>query len=495
MKKIAKSIILTLFALVMIVSLAACDDGSGDTNSTISSGEIKERDITVIYSDGLEARATELCQKLKTVHCTAEAKPFESSMEFEGDIVVLGYVDHKSINDITSLLNINDYVLNELNDCFYIGGRSDSDVINKALEKFYDRYINNRQYFVTKNNSYTYENAVTLDKAEVGGGKLSDYSIVYAPNPGEAISYKTIAEDIAALLKQKTGAELAVKSDAEAETDFEIVIGSSRTRERSKKYRGVKLEMTDYIWDVDGKGIVVTGGSSNAIYSGVLDLIARLESSEKTVFEGNEVVRKHTSIVKVACVGDSITQGDSAEVCYPAFLQQMLGYDYEVKNFGLSGYSTRKQDPYPYIGSAQYNNAVKYAADVVIYMLGTNDCQPTKSWNDDTKKTYKESANEIFKALTDANPNVQIFVVLPPSLFKNTVWQGWETWAEQVKTYAVPLNKELAEENGYEIVDAYTWSLTHQDVFKDGLHPKGDTYRDFASCIYNGIKGKIGAVR
>lgn len=478
----------------MLLSLAACGD-NGDTNSAISTGDIKARDITVVYASGLDEKANELCEKLETVHCTAEAKPFESGMTFEGDVVVLGYVDHKSVNDAVSLLKINDYVLNELHDCFYIGGRADSDVIDKALTQFYKRYIDGRQYFVTKNNSYTHEDAATLDKAEVGGEKLSAYTIVYAPNPGEAISYKTVAEDVAALLKQKTGAEIAVKADTSAETEHEIVIGSSRTRERSKKYRGVKLEMTDYIWDISGNGIVVTGGSSNAIYSGVLDLVAAIESSTGTVFEGDKVTRKSTTIIKVACVGDSITQGDSATVCYPAFLQQMLGYDYEVKNFGLSGYSTRKQDPYPYIGSAQYNSAVKYAADVVIYMLGTNDCQPTKSWSDDTKKTYKESANEIFKALTDANPDVQIFVVLPPSLFENTVWQGWQTWSEQVKTYAVPLNKELAEENGYEIIDAYTWSLTHSDVFKDGLHPKGETYRDFATCIYNGIKGKIGAVR
>jgi|GEM_PF-1940752 acyl-CoA thioesterase-1 len=42
--------------------------------------------------------------------------------------------------------------------------------------------------------------------------------------------------------------------------------------------------------------------------------------------------------VKVACVGDSITQGFGlGQLTYPIKLGQMLGEEYEVKNFGLSG--------------------------------------------------------------------------------------------------------------------------------------------------------------
>ncbi len=478
----------------MLISLVSCGDNSG-TNSNVSAGDIKKRDITVIYADGFADDAAELCLKISEINCTAVSKPFEKDMTFDGDVIVIGYVDHASINDAVSTIGINDYCLIDLADCFYIGGRADADVTDDALDMFYKRYVTGRQYLVTSGVSYDYTTAVTLDKSVVNGTKLTEYTIVYAPSPGEAISYQTLAGDVASLLEQKTGVKFTVCADTSAETAHEIVIGSSAKRERSKKYRTTKFDGSDYLWDVSGDGIVFTGGSSNAIYSAVLDFVGTLEHNDNTVLDGDKTVRKSTTIIKVACIGDSITQGDSDEYCYPTYLQEMLGYDYEVKNFGVSGYSTRKQDPYPYTKTSKYNSAVKYAADVVIYMLGTNDCQPTKSWNDDTKKTYKESANEIFQALTKANPNVEIYVVLPPSLFENDVWQGWETWSEQVKEYAVPLNRELAEENGYKIIDAYTWSLTHTEVFKDGLHPSGETYRDFASCIYSGLKDSISEVR
>lgn len=489
-----KKFIALIMLSVLLISLVSCGD-SGDTNSVISAGDIKKRDITVVYADGFADKANELCQKISELNCTAVSKPFEKDMTFDGDVIVVGYVDHASINDAVNTIGINDYCLIDLADCFYIGGRADADVMDDALDMFYKRYVTGRQYLVTSGVSYDYTTAVTLDKSVINGTKLTEYTIVYAPSPGEAISYQTLAGDVASLLEQKTGVKFTVAADTADEAEHEIIIGSSAKRESSKKYRTTKFDNTDYLWDVTDGGIVFTGGSSNAIYSAVLDFISTLERSTNTALDGNKVVRKSTTIIKVACIGDSITQGDSTEHCYPTYLQEMLGYDYEVKNFGVSGYSTRKQDNYPYAKTSQYNSAIKYAADVVIYMLGTNDCQPTKSWDDDTKKTYKESANEIFQALTKANPNVEIYVVLPPSLFENDVWQGWQTWSEQVKEYAVPLNKELAEENGYEIIDAYTWSLTHSDVFKDGLHPSGETYRDFASCIYQGLKNSISEVR
>ena len=43
---------------------------------------------------------------------------------------------------------------------------------------------------------------------------------------------------------------------------------------------------------------------------------------------------------RIACIGDSITFGyamKDKKVSYPGFLQDMLGKDFEVKNFGNSG--------------------------------------------------------------------------------------------------------------------------------------------------------------
>ena len=49
------------------------------------------------------------------------------------------------------------------------------------------------------------------------------------------------------------------------------------------------------------------------------------------------------------------------------------------------------------------------------------------------------------------------------------------------------LNRELAEKHGYRTVDIYSWSLTHQYVFPDGLHPKDTTYEKYARRVYDEI--------
>ena len=54
--------------------------------------------------------------------------------------------------------------------------------------------------------------------------------------------------------------------------------------------------------------------------------------------------------IKVACVGDSITQGSGAQKgkSYPAQLQGLLGEGYLVGNFGVSGRTLLKKGDFPY---------------------------------------------------------------------------------------------------------------------------------------------------
>jgi hypothetical protein len=62
-------------------------------------------------------------------------------------------------------------------------------------------------------------------------------------------------------------------------------------------------------------------------------------------FEGEK------KVVKVACVGDSITYGATStndQQNYPNYLQEMLGLDYHVLNAGISGYSIVSTDQYAY---------------------------------------------------------------------------------------------------------------------------------------------------
>lgn len=85
-------------------------------------------------------------------------------------------------------------------------------------------------------------------------------------------------------------------------------------------------------------------------------------------------------VIRIACVGDSITYGagieERAKNSYPAQLQNLLGDRYQVENFGVSGRTLLKQGDKPYWDEPAYQNALKLKPDMVIIKLGTNDVKP-----------------------------------------------------------------------------------------------------------------------
>ena len=87
--------------------------------------------------------------------------------------------------------------------------------------------------------------------------------------------------------------------------------------------------------------------------------------------------------VKIACVGDSITEGwgieDVADY-YPSILQDLLGSSYEVANFGHSGATATRDFQWSgedfcrdYTLSPKYFPSLEFEADILIFSLGMND--------------------------------------------------------------------------------------------------------------------------
>ena len=86
----------------------------------------------------------------------------------------------------------------------------------------------------------------------------------------------------------------------------------------------------------------------------------------------------YTAPIRVACVGDSITQGAGADPgkSYPSQLQSILGDKWQVKNFGVSGRTLLKKGDAPYWNEEAFKDAQDFKPDAVIIMLGTNDTKP-----------------------------------------------------------------------------------------------------------------------
>ena len=122
--------------------------------------------------------------------------------------------------------------------------------------------------------------------------------------------------------------------------------------------------------------------------------------------------------IKVACIGDSITYGHGISSWtknnYPAQLQNLLGDSYHVANFGHSGRTLSNDGDKPYAESKQYELSLEYDADIIIFMLGTNDSKP-KNWTD--ANTFMAEYEKMVNSYKENNPDVRIILCTPPVAF------------------------------------------------------------------------------
>ena len=337
----------------------------------------------------------------------------------------------------------------------------------------------------------------------INGNDVSTYRIIYSAG-NEAAYYSEAAYALCNFIYETFGVEIEVFPDNEnlRQESNEILIGFCNGRddveEKFDEYYFEDYDYGEFIIAVDGADVMLGADYSNGAYFAVEKFIELALSGDGEV--GNMEITGEKEVIKVACVGDSITQGiNSADLkkTYPVYLRGFLGPDYYVANYGLSGYSICETDAYCYGKSDVYKKSLAFEPDVVIFALGTNDCNPGanqgKEWEGtDREEIFIKSTKNLLDSYLALDTEPQIFVCIPCSLFKvgSDVWNAVE-WAARNEKYSVPLITSIAAEYGFPTVDLWTWSLDHPEIFTDGLHPKDETYKPFAQAIYEGIKDLI----
>ncbi len=186
---------------------------------------------------------------------------------------------------------------------------------------------------------------------------------------------------------------------------------------------------------------------------------------------------------RVACVGDSITEGyglSSPNVeAYPAQLQMALGDEYVVNNFGVSGSTARKQGDKPYWDQAAYAHSTDFAPAIVLLMLGTND---TKSVNWDESSFESDYAELVEHYL---GLNARVIVAAPPKVFATGAFDIDPAVANDVM---VPLLRDLANERQLPLVDAFEVTADHAEWFPDNVHPTRDGAAAIAQAFAEGVR-------
>jgi lysophospholipase L1-like esterase len=183
-----------------------------------------------------------------------------------------------------------------------------------------------------------------------------------------------------------------------------------------------------------------------------------------------------TPKIRVACVGDSITQGSG----YPSKLQELLGSNYTVGNFGVSGSTVSLNSSLPYMKQAAFFNAENFNPDIVLIMLGTNDANSEIAYNEDNFEADYIQLVTSFEGLTSTP---QIWVIKSPPIFSVD-----SNYSNTYLTSTIfPQIDELTTQMNLPTMNMYSVLENHSEYFFDGVHPNTDGANLIASNIYNSI--------
>lgn len=176
---------------------------------------------------------------------------------------------------------------------------------------------------------------------------------------------------------------------------------------------------------------------------------------------------------KVACVGDSITEGaniQDSNKTYPAQLESMLrkfDSSWQTRNFGVGSATLLQQGDKPYMKQTAYQQALSWNPDVVVIMLGTNDSKPD-NWvfSDDFVIDYCALIN----SFADLPSRPRIWICKPVPAFN----AAFGIRNEVIRDEIIPLIEQIAALRDVGVIDLYHPLLDASDLFPDGIHPNAE---------------------
>ena len=188
--------------------------------------------------------------------------------------------------------------------------------------------------------------------------------------------------------------------------------------------------------------------------------------------------------IRLACVGDSITQGSGAAngMSYPSQLQELLGDAWQVKNFGVGGRTLMRSGDYPYWNEAKYRESLAFDPNVVVIMLGTNDTKP-QNWShkDEFEKDYRDLV-KTFKELK-SKPRIFVCRAVPVPGAGNF---GINEAGIQEQ---ISIVDRLAKELGVGVIDMHAALIEKTNLLPDRVHPNTEGAGEMAKAAYQVLTG------
>lgn len=216
--------------------------------------------------------------------------------------------------------------------------------------------------------------------------------------------------------------------------------------------------------------------------------------------------------VRVACIGNSITDGMGIDMAgregYPAQLQRLLGSDYDVRNFGVSGRTMLQKGDHPYMREQAWRNCLDFMRssrtataerpDIVIVKLGTND---SKGINWKHKADFEQDMQQLIDSLSPlvpvlnkkGRPTKKMQRAASPRIFLCTPiapeHSNWDITDSVIVGEVIPAIERVAQRNGLTVIDLHSKFDVHSPDYmqRDGIHPTARGARRIAEIVKEAI--------
>lgn len=194
--------------------------------------------------------------------------------------------------------------------------------------------------------------------------------------------------------------------------------------------------------------------------------------------------------IRIACVGDSITYGSylekPAEESYPAQLQQMLGEQAFVGNFGVSGAAMSMTAKDSYWSEQARKDSEAFSPDIVLLMLGTNDSLD-ENWQ--SKEAFLQDCEMMIAFYSSLSSKPHVYLVTPSSSF---ILEGNDDLVRGMHQKRISEIRdwlyEYAKDQQLDMIDLYTLTKDVPQYYMfDGVHPNRAGARFIANTIASSI--------
>lgn len=188
------------------------------------------------------------------------------------------------------------------------------------------------------------------------------------------------------------------------------------------------------------------------------------------------------SVIKIACIGASITHGATLahpeQDAYPQQLGRLLGSHYQVTNYGVSSATLLRKGNFSYWNQPAYQEALQSDPGIVFIDLGGNDA---KLVNRVHIAEFEKDYHDMIRSFAQLPSHPRIILLLPlPGFTKDTA----QIWDPAIVGQIIPHIRQVAYDEGLEVLDMHSLFVDKEAWMADKIHPNLEGTTLIAQRLY-----------